>query len=563
MANTPVISIDLDDSKFRAFQEIFEQFQDKLAEMPETWKKANTSILKNNKGLKGQQNFLANAALHAQAMANELKKASAAQASLGKHTRGSVAQMKKLAAETHKVSLSLFKVGKFLFKWGALGAGMGLAGLFGFGGLAESAVRTQGAARGMGLSQGQLRSFRTNWSRYMDEGVLGSITGAQGDMSKWAWLSMATGTPISALNNTSSARLAMNMAGRVREWWQNTPAAQRTQQSAQAMAFQQSGLSWEQIVKLGHMTSAEYQAARAGYAADKNKFGVGGKATDAMWNFLRQVKEAGQSIETNLIRRLSGLGVSASAFIKAMEDDANILIKGVLTKQNVQNFADGMQHLAKFLGSAQFKSDVSEFASALMGVMHVVIKVARKFGLIETPKQTILGKPTASPYRGGPFDRVREWRQLNYLADMDRKHGLPAGTLEGIWGQESSFGRNLKSPAGALGPMGFMPATWKQWGRGSPMSLGASGEASGAYMGFLLKHYHGNMNRALAAYNWGPGNLDKDIAMHGRDWRRFAPMETQNYAAGVARHAAAAGVKVTIVNQTSARVERQANALSH
>ena len=33
----------------------------------------------------------------------------------------------------------------------------------------------------------------------------------------------------------------------------------------------------------------------------------------------------------------------------------------------------------------------------------------------------------------------------------------------------------------------------------------------------------------LAAYNWGPGNLDKDIAAHGSQWAQFEPRETAAY----------------------------------
>ena len=48
------------------------------------------------------------------------------------------------------------------------------------------------------------------------------------------------------------------------------------------------------------------------------------------------------------------------------------------------------------------------------------------------------------------------------------------------------------------------------------------------YMASLKKKY-GEYPRALAAYNWGPGNLDRCLTVHGSDWRTFLPTETKNY----------------------------------
>lgn len=44
-----------------------------------------------------------------------------------------------------------------------------------------------------------------------------------------------------------------------------------------------------------------------------------------------------------------------------------------------------------------------------------------------------------------------------------------------------------------------------------------------------LKRYDNDIRKALAAYNWGPGNLNSAIRRHGDNWEASAPAETRNY----------------------------------
>lgn len=107
---------------------------------------------------------------------------------------------------------------------------------------------------------------------------------------------------------------------------------------------------------------------------------------------------------------------------------------------------------------------------------------------------------------------------------LEKKFGIPAGTLDRMWSIESGRGKNMVSSAGATGHFQFMPATAQQFGlsRGDTFDLDKSATAAAQYIAQLLKKYGGDMKLALSAYNWGPGNLDgKGIGA--------APAETVNY----------------------------------
>lgn len=117
------------------------------------------------------------------------------------------------------------------------------------------------------------------------------------------------------------------------------------------------------------------------------------------------------------------------------------------------------------------------------------------------------------------------------FARLEKQYGLPAGMLDSMWKMESSRGRNMvgpvtKSGERATGHFQFMPGTAKEYGmtEADTYDLNKSAEAAAKYMSKNLGKYGGDVAKALAAYNWGPGNVDR-IGLAG------APEETQNYIA--------------------------------
>lgn len=107
---------------------------------------------------------------------------------------------------------------------------------------------------------------------------------------------------------------------------------------------------------------------------------------------------------------------------------------------------------------------------------------------------------------------------------LEKKYGLPDGMLDKIWAIESNRGKSMVSPAGATGHFQFMPATAKAYGltREDTFDLNKSSEAAARMLSDLLKQNNGDVNKALASYNWGSGN----VARYGMS---DLPKETQNY----------------------------------
>lgn len=93
----------------------------------------------------------------------------------------------------------------------------------------------------------------------------------------------------------------------------------------------------------------------------------------------------------------------------------------------------------------------------------------------------------------------------------EKKYNLPSGMLDFLWQQESTRGKNMVSPKGATGHFGFMPDTATAYGmdKKDTFDLNKSSEAAAHMMRDLLDKYNGNMEKALAAYNWGSGNIQQ------------------------------------------------------
>lgn len=125
--------------------------------------------------------------------------------------------------------------------------------------------------------------------------------------------------------------------------------------------------------------------------------------------------------------------------------------------------------------------------------------------------------------------------------DMSRPHAasLHHVDLERLTGavamQESHGNTHAVSSVGAQGLLQLMPGTARDLGVTDPFDADQSWAAGKKYLGQLLQKYHDQM-KALAAYNWGPGNLDRDLKAHGGQWRAYLPRETSDYLLRVGRN---------------------------
>lgn len=146
-------------------------------------------------------------------------------------------------------------------------------------------------------------------------------------------------------------------------------------------------------------------------------------------------------------------------------------------------------------------------------------------------------------------EAMGRWAPKIVPGDMDRLTNIVMG-IESAGRRYDASGKLIEGPATkygtAKGEMQVLDGTNRDPGYGvKPASDDSPEERARVgrdYLAAMVREYDGDVSKALAAYNWGPGNLDKAVKEHGPNWLQAAPEETRSYVErGVREFGAGAG----------------------
>ena len=122
-----------------------------------------------------------------------------------------------------------------------------------------------------------------------------------------------------------------------------------------------------------------------------------------------------------------------------------------------------------------------------------------------------------------PVDTTRTSLYDQLIRDNALLHGVRTDLVRAVVQVESGFNPLARSPKGAMGLMQLMPKTMEEFGVRNAFNPAENIRGGVAYLKQLLNRYSNNEVLALAAYNAGPGAVDK----HGQTVPPYK--ETQDY----------------------------------
>lgn len=113
------------------------------------------------------------------------------------------------------------------------------------------------------------------------------------------------------------------------------------------------------------------------------------------------------------------------------------------------------------------------------------------------------------PQQGGPVPAAVPPAYRGLIAEAARRYRVEPALIAAVIETESGFNPRAGSPAGAKGLMQLMDATARGLGVSDPFDPRQNVLAGTRFLRQLLDRYGGDLRRALAAYNAGPGAVDR------------------------------------------------------
>lgn len=369
MANRSVIQVDVDDSKFKAFNALFAKYQSQLEKMPKQWAAVNAAQKVGGKEFLSAATNAAKTASEAAKLAKNMERVAKGQKEVNKGAKDSNIEFRKAAETTGRIAKNVANTTFHLLKWVALGGVLGAAtGMFGMDRLAGGAGNTRRTAQGYGVSPGQLKAARVNFGNYVDaDSMLGNISSAQMDLSKRGIFARLGLDP-----NKSAGDLMPELLPKLASEFKRGGGSQQWAEATGLTNF----ASMSELKRLSGLPGGELAGAVGGYQKDSAALNVQDQQLRSMQLLTNQFDRAADQIENTFIKGLVPLAPALSSLSNSAAKAIETFMGAAKTGEWIKKFGIGIEDAAKYMQTGEFQKGVNDTISALGSLVKGINTVA-------------------------------------------------------------------------------------------------------------------------------------------------------------------------------------------
>lgn len=369
-----VVTIDVDDTRFKAFLERYGKYQELLKKMPASWNEAGAA----GEGL-GRHIADMTEALMAQ---QDLLKANNRQHKEAKKTTSSILNdTKKIAASIRDTTSSLLKwVGIGGVLSGAVAGIAGIGSLWGLDRLASGVGNTYRTSQGLGITSGQLQAANLTLGRYLPDvqGHLQTLSTAQSD-AHGTWALSAMGIDPTGKN---AAQLLAETTLRAKQMFDpvaNSPAAQ---QFADAHGLTALGFSLNDLKTLHSTSTTDLQRSMGDYNTLSGQLNLDPATQRAWQSFDVALQTSENKIKNTFVDGLEPLIPQLTQLSSAVTDAIDTFMKSDTFKQLIPELATGIKGFADYISAPGFLQKVETFGDNIGILADKLVKALEWLHLI-------------------------------------------------------------------------------------------------------------------------------------------------------------------------------------